>query len=134
MSNKQKEKYLLATGPRLNSQTLQQLGQIKSFVDSSLREAMSLNFETEQERTQYFIRTIQQLRDYLFAEITENSLRARLIQEFKKIDEENVINQDGPVSGNERIGSEGFVNEEDPLAQDPSDSEIKEKRNETKAW
>ena len=67
MSNKQKEKYLLATGPRLNSQTLQQLGQIKSFVDSSLREAMSLNFETEQERTQYFIRTIQQLRDYLFA-------------------------------------------------------------------
>ena len=134
MSNKQKEKYLLVASPRLNSQTLQYLAQLKSFVDASLKEVMSLNFETEQERTQYFIQTIHQIRDYLFAEINENSLRTRLIQEFKKIDEESKMNQPVPVPGNEQIVPERFVKEEGQSVQDPPASVVKEKRHEIENW
>ena len=86
-----KEKIREIINPVLQQQTLFQLSQVKKFVDVSLREATSKNFENESDKIKYLLDTLYNIRDFVLAQTTENSVRISLINQFKKIEEEEIM-------------------------------------------
>ena len=80
--------------PVLQKQTLFQLNQLKSFVDSSLTETLAKNFENDEDKIKYLLDTLYSIRDFVLAQTTENSLRLRLMQEFHKIELEATLGND----------------------------------------
>ena len=80
--------------PVLQKQTLFQLNQLKSFVDSSLTETLAKNFENDEDKIKYLLDTLYSIRDFVLAQTTENSLRLRLMQEFHKIELEATLGSD----------------------------------------
>ena len=82
-----KDLFKQAVKPVMQKQSLFQLSQIKSFVDSTLRAVLTQNFESEADKIKYLLDTLYNIRDFVLAQTTENSLRQRLIQEFQKIEE-----------------------------------------------
>ena len=80
--------------PVLQKQTLFQLNQLKSFVDSSLTETLAKNFENDEDKIKYLLDTLYSIRDFVLAQTTENSLRLRLMQEFHKIELETTLGND----------------------------------------
>ena len=86
-----KEKIREIINPVLQQQTLFQLSQVKKFVDVSLREATSKNFENESDKIKYLLDTLYNVRDFVLAQTTENSVRISLINQFKKIEEEEIM-------------------------------------------
>ena len=83
-----KEKFLQLIKPTLEKQTLYQCSQMKSFVDSSLKEVASKEFSNDQEKIKYLIETLHSIRDFTLALTTENSLRQNLITQFQKLEQE----------------------------------------------
>ena len=108
-----------ASAPVLSKQTLQQFSQLKQFIDSNLKEAMSKNFETDEEKVKYLHNTLLDLRDFMLAQITENSLRINLINQFNQIEAEE-------LEGNSHSSlEEKLLNQaEESLEQNPLDSKM----------
>lgn len=86
-----KDLFKQAVQPVMQKQTLFQLNQLKSFVDGTLKEAVSQNFKSDADKIKYLLDTLYNIRDFVLAQTTENSLRLRLIQEFQKIEEETMM-------------------------------------------
>jgi len=80
-----KDLFKQAVQPVLQKQTLFQLSQIKSFVDASLKETLSKNFENDADKIKYLLDTLYNIRDFVLAQTTENSLRINLLSQFDQI-------------------------------------------------
>ena len=86
-----KDLFKKAVKPVMQKQALFQLSQIKSFVDGTLQAVLSQNFESDTDKIKYLLDTLYNIRDFVLAQTTENSLRQRLILEFQKIEDEAVM-------------------------------------------
>ena len=80
--------------PVLQKQTLFQLSQLKSFVDSSLTATLTKNFENDTDKIKYLLDTLYNIRDFVLSQTVENSLRLKLMQEFHKIELEAELEKD----------------------------------------
>ena len=107
--------------PIMQKQTLQQLNQMKLFVDTSLKEAASKNFDSETEKIKYLLDTLYNIRDFVLAQTTENSVRMNLIKQFNKIEEEQIMGNDQQLQSKESLKKT-----EEKLAKDPTNLEINE--------
>jgi len=116
-----KEKLKRVIQPILQNQTLYQLNQMKNFVDNSLREVTSKNFENDADKIKYLLNTLYDIRDFVLSQTNENSLRIKLIQEFNKIEEEEIL-------GNSQLQQEenSLLQTEEKSEQDLKDSEKEE--------
>ena len=114
---KEKQAYMNAIAPRLNTQTLQQFSQLRVFIDDALKTALAENFESQEKRTDYLVSALYQIRDYLFTQIKDNSFRMEMIENFKKIEEEIIMQEQ--LVGNESLESERLENQEEKLEQGP---------------
>lgn len=105
--------------PVLQNQTLYQLNQMKSFVDNSLREVASKNFENDADKIKYLLNTLYDIRDFVLSQTNENSVRLLLIQQFNKIEEEELL-------GNSQLQQEenSLLQTEEKLEQGQKGSEI----------
>ena len=86
-----KDLFKHAVQPVLQKQTLFQLSQLKSFVDMSLKEAISKSFENDADKIRHLSDTLYNIRDFVLAQTTENSLRLSLVQEFQQIEKAAII-------------------------------------------
>jgi hypothetical protein len=115
-----KERLQQVLQPVLQNQTLYQLNQMKNFVDNSLREVASRNFENDADKIKYLLNTLYDIRDFVLSQTNENSLRLKLIQQFDKIEEEEIL-------GNSQQQEENsLLQTEEVLEQDQKVSEIEE--------
>jgi len=110
------------TKPILQEQTLFQLNQLKTFIDTSLKEVTSKKFNDESEKIKYLLDTLYNIRDFVLTQTTENNLRLSLIKQFDRLEQEVNL-------GNEEIKvEEAFLKKaEDMSEQDLQNSEKKEK-------
>jgi len=74
--------------PRLVDQTIYQLSQVKGFVDITLREVATKNFESDEAKIKYLLDTLYNVRDFVLAQTTDNSMRQTLIKQFETIEKE----------------------------------------------
>lgn len=113
------DKFRQALQPVLQQQTLYQLNQLKSFVDNSLREVASRNFENDSDKIKYLLNTLYDIRDFVLSQTNENSVRLSLIQQFNKIEEEEIL-------GNSQQQQEenSLLQTEEKLEQDQKDLEL----------
>ena len=109
------------TEPRLESQTLYQLAQMKSFVDANLKECLSKNFANDSEKIQYLLGVLYDIRDFVLSQTTENSVRLTLLSQFNQIDQEAKLGND-----QESLEKESLERMEEKLELDQSPLEIKE--------
>lgn len=110
-----KEKFIDIIKPTLEKQTLYQFNQMKSFVDNSLKEVASKQFETDSDKIKYLVETLHNIRDFTIALTTENSLRVGLVNQFNKMQEEIEMGNDTGVQA-----QKSEKNLEELLASDPS--------------
>ena len=115
------DKLRQALQPVLQKQTLYQLNQLKSFVDNSLREVASKNFENDSDKIKYLLNTLYDIRDFVLSQTNENSVRLSLIQQFNKIEEEEIL-------GNSQLQQEenSLLQTEEKSEQDLKGSEKEE--------
>lgn len=108
--------------PVLQKQTIFQLNQLRSFVDASLKEALAKSFNNDSDKIKYLLDTLYNIRDFVLAQTTENSLRLRLVQEFEKIESESIV-------GNSQQHQEknSLMQTEEKLEPDPLSLKKKEK-------
>jgi hypothetical protein len=83
-----------ATEPKLEAQTLFQLTQMKAFVDASLKNCISQNFENDTQKIQYLLGVLYDIRDFVLSQTTENSLRISLIEQFNEIENQAKMGND----------------------------------------
>jgi len=83
-----KEKVIQATQPLLQQETLIELNKLKVFVDASLKECLTQNFDDEKQKSKYLLESLYQIRDFVITRTVENSVRQSLILEFQKIESE----------------------------------------------
>ena len=83
-----KEKIIQVTQPLLQQETLIELNKLKVFVDASLKECLSKNFDDEKQKSKYLLESLYQIRDFVISRTVENSVRQSLILEFQKIESE----------------------------------------------
>ncbi len=114
-----KERLRQALQPVLQNQTLYQLNQMKSFIDSSLKDVASKNFENDADKIKYLLNALYDIRDFVLNQTHENSVRLNLIQQFDKIEEEEIL-------GNSQLQQEenSLLQTEEKLEQDPKDLKI----------
>ena len=89
-----KEKMIKAVQPKLGNQSLYQLSQMKAFVDASLKEVVSQNFDNDADKIKYLLEVLYNIRDFVLSQTTENSVRLGLIEQFKKLEEEIELGND----------------------------------------
>ena len=77
----------------IENKALQKFSNLKAFVDEAIKNAVIRNFETDQEKSDFLISALFQVRDYLVSENTENSLKLSILNVFHQI-EEKVKNED----------------------------------------
>lgn len=109
-----KEKLVNAVIPRQHPKTIAHFTQLKNFVDASIKEAIN---QKDEDKVVYLAKALFQVRDYLFAEINENSLRIQMIEEFQKLEEEAA--QVKETLGNPVNVSNELENQKEILEQDP---------------
>ncbi len=119
LGGKMKERLRQALQPVLQNQTLYQLNQMKSFIDSSLKDVASKNFENDADKIKYLLNALYDIRDFVLNQTHENSVRLNLIQQFDKIEEEEIL-------GNSQLQQEenSLLQTEEKLEQDPKDLKI----------
>jgi hypothetical protein len=83
-----KEKIIQVTQPLLQQETLIELNKLKVFVDASLKECLTQNFDDEKQKSKYLLESLYQIRDFVISRAVENSVRQSLILEFQKIESE----------------------------------------------
>jgi len=79
------QQYIDLIKPALTQQTLHQLTQLKVFVDASLKEVVSKNFDNDEEKVRYLINALYNIRDFVLTQSTENSVRLSLIEQIEEI-------------------------------------------------
>ena len=79
--------------PKLATQTLVQLNDVKSFVDVALKNSVSQSFDTESEKIKYLVSVLYNIRDFVLTQTNENSVRISLIQQFSQLEEEMLGNE-----------------------------------------
>ncbi len=121
----QREKYVQSVTPKINEQTLAQFTQLKNFIDACLNEAVVKNFENSEEKSKYLLKTLYQVRDYLFSEINESNVRINILTDFRRIDQEDLIAKEAKV-GNDNQGLERYESLEGQLVQGQQNLETKE--------
>ena len=67
---------------KINDQTSSQFMQLTSFIDASISEGFS---KSEDEKSQFLIRQLMQIRDYLTRAVHENGIRQILLKEVQNI-------------------------------------------------
>lgn len=109
------------TKPILQEQTLFQLNQLKTFIDTSLKEVASKKFNDESEKIKYLLDTLYNIRDFVLTQTTENNLRLSLIKQFDRLEQEVNL-------GNEemKVEEEFLEKTEDKSEQDLQNSEKNE--------
>lgn len=100
-----KEKIIEATKPVLQSETLFELNRLKTFVDASLKETLTKKFDDDNDKMKYLIQSLYQIRDYVLSQITENSLRKSLVDEFQNIEREIEMGNDGQLQAKEFVSN-----------------------------
>ena len=110
-----KENFINIIKPTLEKQTLYQFNQMKTFVDNSLKEVSSRQFETDAEKIKYLVETLHNIRDFSISLTTENSLRINLVNQFNKIQKEIEVGNDTDAQAQKSGKNLG-----DLLASDPS--------------
>ena len=86
-----KQQYIDLIKPGLTQQTLYQLSQLKMFVDASLKETVSRDFETEAHKIKHPLGTLHDIRDYVLSQTIENSVRLKLIAQINQLEEEELL-------------------------------------------
>ena len=86
-----KQQYIDLIKPGLTQQTLYQLSQLKMFVDASLKETVSRDFETEADKIKHLLGTLHDIRDYVLSQTIENSVRLKLIAQINQLEEEELL-------------------------------------------
>jgi len=84
--------------PKVHNETIIELSKIKSFIDASIKECFTKDFENEKQKTVYLLDTLYNMRDFVISQTIENSLRQNLIEQFNKIEAE--------VLSQEKLGNE----------------------------
>lgn len=115
-----KEKFKDKTRPKLERQTLYQLVQMKSFVDSSLKEVATNDFESDKDKIRYLLDSLYSIRDFVLSATTENSVRLELLKSFIELEEEEKLGNLSQLQKEEELGSL-----EESLVQDQPASEMK---------
>jgi len=105
------EKYKQIVKPELNEQTLFQLSQLKSFVDTSIYQSITNDFENDKAKIKYLSETLFNIRDFVLTAKNSNTLRINMLKAFEAIDIEE--KKETPV-GNEQ---EKLKNLEEQLVQ-----------------
>ena len=80
------EKYKQIVKPELNEQTLFQLSQLKSFVDTSIYQSITNDFENDKAKIKYLSETLFNIRDFVLTATNSNTLRINMLQAFEAID------------------------------------------------
>lgn len=114
-----KERLRQALQPVLQNQTLYQLNQMKSFIDSSLKDVASKNFENDADKIKYLLNALYDIRDFVLNQTHENSVRLNLIQQFDKIEEEEILGNSQPQQEENSL-----LQTEEKLEQDPKELKI----------
>ena len=112
-----------ALQPILQQQTLYQLNQMKNFVDASLKEVASRKFENENDKIRYLLNTLYDIRDFVLNQTNENSVRLSLIQQFDKIEEEELLGNFQP-----KQEENSLLQTEEKLEQDLKELEVEEEK------
>ena len=86
-----KQQYIDLIKPGLTQQTLYQLSQLKMFVDASLKETVSRDFETEADKIKHLLGTLHDIRDFVLSQTIENSVRLKLIAQINQLEEEELL-------------------------------------------
>ena len=116
-----KQQYIDLIKPGLTQQTLYQLSQLKMFVDTSLKEAVSRDFEAEADKIKYLLNTLHDIRDFVLSQTIENSVRLKLIAQINQLEEEELLgNSQAPQE--ERLSNQT----EDKSVLDPQELEKEE--------
>lgn len=110
-----KEKILKIIEPSLNKQTLYHLGQINNYIDSALREVITHQFESPDDKIKYLANTMTGIRDYTLAVTNENSLRISLINEYLRAEKEEELGNDLQLQEENKSGSLEELPEQDQL-------------------
>lgn len=71
----------------MSEKEIKKMIQIKSFLDSSLKEVLTKNFSDDNEKISFLVQILFQTRDYLIAENIENSFKTSLLKMFNQINE-----------------------------------------------
>jgi hypothetical protein len=116
-----KDLFKQAVQPVMQKQTLFQLSQLKSFVDGTLKGAVSQNFKSDADKIKYLLDTLYSIRDFVLAQTTENSFRQRLMLEFQKIEEETMMG-----NSQQRQEKSSLTQTEEKLELDPQQLENEE--------
>ena len=114
--NMSKEKLISVVIPKQHPKTITHCIQLKNFVDASIKEAIN---QKDEEKAVYLFKVLFQVRDYLFAEISENSLRIQIIEEMRRLEEEE--RQAKESLGNPNSVSEELGRQNEILGQDQRD-------------
>ena len=109
------------TEPRLEKQTLYQLTQMKSFIDTRLKECLSKNFDTDSEKIQYLLNVLYDIRDFVLSQTIENSVRISLLSQFEQIENQIKVGND-----QKNLESESLEKVEEKLESDQSPLETSE--------
>lgn len=86
-----KQQYIDLIKPGLTQQTLYQLSQLKMFVDASLKETVSRDFETEADKIKHLLGTLHDIRDFVLSQTIENSVRLKLLAQINQLEEEELL-------------------------------------------
>jgi len=88
------QQYIDLIKPVLTQQTLFQLTQLKVFVDASLKEVVSKNFENDEEKIRYLLNALYNIRDFVLTQSAENSTRLSLISQIEEIERKIEVGND----------------------------------------
>jgi hypothetical protein len=88
------KQYIDVIKPKITQQTLYQLTQLKVFVDASLKEAVSKNFDNDQEKIRYLVDALYNIRDFVLTQSTDNSARLSIIDQIEKLEKEIEVGND----------------------------------------
>jgi len=67
--------------------TQKKLRYIQSFLDASIKDMMTKQFDSAESKIEFMTSILFQIRDYLTSEFTENSLKLSLLNVFNQIEE-----------------------------------------------
>tara|TARA_B100001057_G_C22762658_1_gene916480 strand:+ start:676 stop:1008 length:333 start_codon:yes stop_codon:yes gene_type:complete len=105
------EKYKQIVKPELNEQTLFQLVQLKSFVDTGIYQSITNDFENDKAKIKYLSEILFNIRDFVLTATNSNTLRINMLKAFEAVDNEE---KKESVPGNEQ---EKLKNPEGQLVQ-----------------
>lgn len=109
-----KDKIKKTIMPVLSDQTIFHLTQMKSFVDNNLKEAMSKNFKSDQQKIKFLMTALQSISEFVLAQTTENSVRISILKQIKDIEEQDFLGNSQKMPEEKLLNRTGEKLEQDP--------------------